>query len=99
MQRCARTLAMLYAAVVGSAAVWAWYTDVSLLHSVREHMVPELLLACVSFPLSYTLGPLCEHFPNFSSAPFVQLTWLTACGASQVVVLYLLAVRRTKVAQ
>jgi|SRR6185437_8928588 len=93
MRNFARILALLYAVVVGVAALWAWYTDVTLLHAVREHMLPDLLLAFVSLPTSYTTGPLYEQFPTFFSAPFVQLAWLTFCGAFQAAVLYLLSVR------
>nr|AAL24533.1 orf102EGC133 [uncultured bacterium] len=96
MRKFARTLALLYAVVVGLAAIWAWYVDVTLLHAMREHMLPGLLLAFLSLPTSYTLGPLYEHFPTFFSAPFVQLTWLTVCGAFQAVVLYSLSVRVPK---
>jgi len=93
MRNFARILALLYAVVVGLAALWAWYTDVTLLHAVREHMLPDLLLAFVSLPTSYTTESLYEQFPTFFSAPFVQLTWLTVCGAFQAAMLYLLSVR------
>jgi hypothetical protein len=93
MKTFTRMLALLYAVVVGLAAILAWYTDVMLLHSVREHMLPGILLATVSLPTSYTLDPLYKLSPTFFSAPFVQLTWLTACGAFQAVVLYLLSTR------
>ena len=41
MRNFARILALLYAVVVGLAALWAWYTDVTLLHAGREHMLPD----------------------------------------------------------
>jgi hypothetical protein len=97
MKKFARMLALFYAVVVGLAVIWAWYTNVTLLHSVREHMLPGILLAAVSLPTSYTLDPLYEHFPAFFSAPFVQLIWLTVCGVFQAGVLYLLSVRVPKV--
>jgi hypothetical protein len=93
MRNFARILALLYAVIVGVTALWAWYTDVTLLHAGREHMLPNLLLAFVSLPTSYTTDPLYEQFPTFFSAPFVQLTWLTFCSAFQAAVLYLLSVR------
>jgi len=96
MKKFARMLALFYAVVVGLAAIWAWYTNVTLLHSVREHMLPSILLAAVSLPTSYTLDPLYKFSPTLFSAPLVQLTWLTVCGAFQAAVFYLLAARAPK---
>ena len=95
MKKFARRLALFYAVVVALAAFWAWCTNVTLLHSVREHMLPGIVLAAVSLPTSYTLGPLYKLSPTFFSAPFVQLTWLTVCGAFQAVVFYFLSARKT----
>ena len=91
MRNFARILALLYAVVVGLAALWAWYADVTLLHAGREHLLPDILLLIVSLPTSNSLDPVYDHWPAFFSAPLVQLTWLTACGAFQVTVLYLLS--------
>jgi hypothetical protein len=91
MKKFVRMLALLYAVVVGLAVVWAWYADVTLLHSGREHMLPDILLSILSLPTSNTLNFLYDHSPTFFSAPLAQLTWLTVCGAFQVAVLYLLA--------
>jgi hypothetical protein len=100
MRKFARILALLYAALVGLAVLWAWYTDVRQVHTVREHMLPDMLLSMVSLPLSNTLTPLYEHSPTFFSAPLVQLTWLSVCGAFQAGVLYLISalVPKTRVA-
>jgi len=84
-------LALLYAIIVCLAAVWAWYTDVTLLHSTREHLLPNILLFMVALPSSNTFGYLYGHWPAFFTAPLVQLAWLTACGAFQAVVLYFLS--------
>ena len=97
MKNFARLLALFYAVVVGLAVIWAWCTNVTLLPSVEEHMLPGILLAVVTLPASYTLGPLYEHFPAFFSAPFVQLMWLTICGVFQAGMLYLFSVRVPKV--
>jgi len=91
MRKFARILALLYAVVVGLAILWAWYTDVTLLHAAREHMLPDILLSIVSLPASNTLSYFYERSPAFFAAPFAQLTWLTACGSFQAGVLYLLA--------
>lgn len=90
MKNFARTLALLYAAIVGLAATWAWYADVTLLHPAREHMLPDILLATVSAPTSLTLGPLYELSPTFFSLPFMQLIWMTVCGVFQASVFYFL---------
>jgi hypothetical protein len=94
MKNIARTLALLYAATVVLAAAWAWYAEVTLLHRVQEHLLPGLLLVFVSLPASLTTGFLYEQFPRAFESPFVQLTWLTGCGACQATALYLLSTRR-----
>jgi hypothetical protein len=96
MKNITRTLALLYAIAVGLAAAWAFYVEVTLLHHVREHMLPSLLLAFVSLPTSLTVRPLYEQFPTAFASPFVQLTWLTSCGAFQAAVLYYFSGRRAK---
>ena len=96
MKNITRTLALLYAVAVGLAAAWAFYVEVTSLHHVREHVLPSLLLAFVSLPTSFTTRPLYEQFPTAFASPFVQLTWLTCCGAFQAAVLYFLSVRGAK---
>ena len=94
MKNFARMLALFYAVVVGLATIWAWYAEVTLLHSVQEHMLPGMLLAAVSLPTSFTVAPLYDLSPTFFSEAFVQLTWLTVCGIFQASVLYRLAVQK-----
>jgi hypothetical protein len=91
MRNLARTFALLYASIVGIVALWAWYTDVRLLHSQREHLLPGVMLAFVSLPMSKTLEPLYDRWQAFFLLPFVQLAWLTVCGAFQAAVLYMLS--------
>lgn len=86
-----RLLAWLYAAIVFLAAAYAWYFDIRLLNSVREHLLPDILLMLVTFPASLSVEPLYENFPAFFSKPFVQLTWLTLCGTGQAGVLLVAA--------
>lgn len=86
-----RRLALVYAIVVGAAALWAWYTDVKLLHSAQEHLLPDILLALVTLPSSTLLESLYGRWPAFLQAPLMQLTLLTVCGALQVAALYLLS--------
>lgn len=91
MRSSTRRFTLAYAVVVGSAVLWAWYSDVKLLHSAKEHLAPDTLLALVTLPSSMTLGPLYERWPAFFDRPLMELTWLTACGALQVAALYLLS--------
>lgn len=91
MRKVARLLALLYAVVVCAAAIWAWYVDVSLLHVTGEHLLPDIVLLIVSLPTSNSLDFAYDHWPAFFSAPLMQLSWLTACGAFQVAVLYVLS--------
>jgi hypothetical protein len=84
----ARFLASAYAALVGSLALWAWYTDLTLLHSTQEHSAPDILLSLVSAPASLTLTLL---YDRWLSTELKQLVWLTLCGAVQVAVLFLLS--------
>lgn len=99
MKNLARSLALLYAAVVGLAVIWAWYVEVTLFNSEQEHMLPIFALSTVSFPTSFTLGPLYWLLPKLLSFPFAQLTWLTACGVFQAIMLYLFVVRPPKVSR
>ncbi len=89
MGRFIRTVVIAYAALVGVCAAWAWYVDVLLLHSSREHLLPDILLALVSLPASRSLGPLFDTWPGVFSRPLAQLAWLTFCGFSQAAALWL----------
>lgn len=83
-----RLIAWVYAVIVFVAASFAWYTDIRLLNSKYEHMLPDFLLIFVSSPASLSLGPLYECFPTFFDMPFAQLTWITLCGIGQVSALF-----------
>jgi len=72
-------LARAYAALVLLAAVWAWYVDVSMLRSEREHLLPDMLLMSVSWPTSLSLFGIWQQM----TWPLAQLAWLTLCGALQ----------------
>ena len=84
------TVAKIYAVLLGVFALYAWYTDVTLLHSSREHLLPDALLSIASLPASLSLYPVCEHWPRFCSLPLAQLGWLTFCAAAQATILFLL---------
>jgi len=87
----ARFLASGYAALVGLVALWAWYGGLTLLHSTREHLFPDILLGLISWPASSTLTPLYDHWPALFSTPLVQPAWMTFCGAAQAAVLFFMS--------
>jgi len=90
MQRFVRYVAFAYAVAVALAAIWAWCVNLRMLHSAQEHLLPGVLLAVVSMPMSQSLGPLYDHWPAYFSG-LMQLLWLTICGALQVAALFVLS--------
>ncbi|WP_370660002.1 SCO4225 family membrane protein [Massilia horti] len=85
------TIATTYLIVVLLAGGWALYTDLTLLHSQREHLAPDILLLIVTLPLSSSLTYLYDALPAFFSGPVAQVSWLTCCGLVQTYVLFALA--------
>ena len=86
-----RLLAIFYTVVVSLAAAWAWVTDATMLHSGREHLLPDIVLALVSSPLSLTLGALYPLEPSLFDLPFVELSFLTLSAALQAALLWWLS--------
>lgn len=78
-------LTKVYAGLLSALALYAWYTDIMLLHSPREHLAPDMVLAFASLPASLCVG----LFPN-STTPLLQLTWLTLCAAAQAGIVFFL---------
>ena len=85
-----KLVAWVYAIVISVLALWAWYIDIKLFHSSAEHLLPDIMLAIASQPMSLTLGPMCIHWSNLFNKPFVQLIWLTLCGVTQAIILFML---------
>jgi len=85
-------LEVAYLVIVLLAAGWAFYTDVTLLHSQREHLLPDVLLLVVTFPSSLSLGYVYDSWPEWISGPLSQVVWLSLCGLGQVC--FLFALRR-----
>jgi hypothetical protein len=54
----AQRFATAYLIVVLLAAGWALYMDATRSHSQREHLLPDIVLAVVTLPSSYSLGLL-----------------------------------------
>jgi hypothetical protein len=92
MRIAGRILAGLYAAAVLLAALFVLITEIALRHQQVEHLLPWFVLAFVTLPLSFILDPLSSAAPAFFDAPFVQLGFLTLCGAVQAALLWWLLV-------
>jgi hypothetical protein len=85
-----RLIAMAYGGVVLFAAVWAVFVDIRMLHSEREHLLPDVVLALITMPLSETtLSPLYRSWPGVFGNELVQVGWSAACGLFQAAVLFL----------
>lgn len=84
-----RLLATAYAVLVAVVAGWAWYTDLTLWNSPREHLLPDVMLFVVTAPTSCLL----DYIPlsTITAHPLASLGWLTASGVLQVLALYLIA--------
>lgn len=78
-----------YLAVVLLAAGWAFYIDSTLLHSQREHLLPDIVLDVVSLPSSLSIFPLYNAWPEYFSKPFSQVGWATFCGLGQAALLFI----------
>ena len=83
-----RAVVKAYAIVVVATLAFAWYADISLRNSGREHLLGDMLLALVSMPLSLSLGFFYDHWTALANRPLAQLTWLSGCAAIQVVALH-----------
>jgi hypothetical protein len=91
MKYAGRILAGLYAVIVLLAVLLASTTEIYFRHQQVEHLLPSFALAFVTLPLSLTGEPLYSLAPSFFEAPFVQIAFLTVCGAVQASVLWWLA--------
>lgn len=88
-----RLIAWLYSGVVALASAWAWFVDVSLWNDPREHLLPDLVLSFVAMPLSLSLGAIYPAAQSLFDAPFVQLIFLSVCGALQAALLWWVSVK------
>ncbi len=81
-----KQLTRIYAIVLASLILWAWYTEFRFFDSTAEHLLPIISLSIVSLPVSLTLDPLISHWPEFFMKPYMQLSYLTFCAVFQVAV-------------
>ena len=92
-----RKVAVCYSMIVAIAAAWAFVVDVQMLHSGREHLLPDITLALVTLPASRSTGWLFATWPDLFSQPLVQPGWMTLCGAVQALALFLVSRHADKV--
>jgi hypothetical protein len=83
-----RILTGLYALVVLVALLHAVTTEIRLQHQEIDHLLPSLVLAFVTLPLSLAIEPLYSMAPSWVDGPFVQLALLALCGALQASTLW-----------
>jgi len=97
MSKFIRIVALAYAAIVGLLAVWAAYSEFVPTPGLREMPTePEFLLFFAALPMSATLRPLYNLWPHLFSGRFADIVLLTAFGAFQAALLYLLSARIPK---
>jgi hypothetical protein len=87
-------LAIAYLTVVLLVATLAFTVDAALLHSNREHMVPDVMLMAVALPSSLSMEALFSAWPALFSLPFTQEIWAVLCGIFQAALLFVLGRRR-----
>jgi len=83
-----RQLVKSYAIVVALTLGYAWYVDLTLSHSAREHLLGDMLLAFVSVPASLSLNVFYNGWPELATRPFAQLIWVSICAVAQVGLLF-----------
>ena len=91
--RALNVAAVAYLGIAGGIAAWAWYIDLTLLASEREHLLPDIVLMICGFPSSLLLHPIYDQWPRFFTG-LVQTGFLTICALGQSGVLAAFALRR-----
>jgi uncharacterized membrane protein len=88
-------LAIGYAVLVGSVACWAWWVDIRLIDSPREHLLPDILLALLTLPSSITENWVYQRWPAFFTGLW-QTAYITGCAVFQSGVFYMFSRWREK---
>jgi hypothetical protein len=84
-----KILAIIYSALFGCIAIWAWSSHLLYGASVKEHLLPDVMLSFVTMPLSLLLAPFAEKFGELISDRWAALIILTVFGAAQTILLWL----------
>ena len=90
-------LAICYSAIVCAIALWAWYVDVTLLDSQREHLLPDILLMFCGLPSSLLLDSVFQQWPETFVNGLAQTAFLTVCALAQSGLVLGIAFRKKKV--
>ena len=90
--RIVRLLVLAYGLVVCLASAWAWWINVTMLHSGQEHLLPATLLMFVGAPTSLLLDAV---MPT-STSVLIGLAFITICAAGQFAFLWWLVRRGTR---
>jgi hypothetical protein len=90
-----KILATLYAVLVTLAACLAWWVDITLQYSSKEHLLPDVLLFGMTLPSSMLLPFLFDAFPLVFDLPFAPLVALSITGFLQATLLVVLAFRKS----
>ena len=81
-----RAIAAVYSVLVGLLSAYAWWIDIAMRHSIREHLLPDILLMVASLPTSLSLASAYSAAPSFFARPFAELSYLTLCAVAQVLI-------------
>jgi hypothetical protein len=84
-----RFIASAYGAIVLLATAWALVVDVLWANSQREHLLPDVVLTSLALPMSLTLDPMYQRWPEIFGRELVQVGWTAACGLAQAIAIYL----------
>lgn len=76
-------IALGYLTAVLLAAGWTMYVDAALPDVQRERLLPGIVLAVLTFPLSQSLELLCVIWPRLISLQVVQVGYMVLCGLLQ----------------
>ena len=83
-----RMVARAYAILVVVLLAYAWYVDIRLQDSEREHLLADMLLTLASLPSSLSLDFFYRNWTSTATRPFAQLIWISGCASAQVVALF-----------
>jgi hypothetical protein len=90
-----KILATIYAMLVTLAACLAWWVDIKLQYSSKEHLLPDVVLFGMTLPSSMLLPFLSDSFPDVFNLPFAQLVALSIAGLLQATLFIVLAFRES----
>lgn len=91
MNHVIRIFAVGYTAIVVLSAFSAWSMEIFFQHEQTEHLLPAIIFAMVTAPLSLSGEKIYSLLPSVFLTPLVQLAFLTICGVVQAIILWLFA--------